>query len=1598
MLNPNSNSARRVVCVLLLLCAHADRAAEVLAAQPPGDVEQRGLQQLIRETEEAIKAGIWLQATEKFDAAWELASQKEDPLLVNTGADVRQLRPGETEILAGGKARLEDLYRNSPIEFREEFRRQYSQLAEQRISEASANADSSTLRRMAVRYAFCPAARRGILTLAKLAADQGDFLEAALLLGRVRRHGDQPDPAIDLQAAYCYSRAGLTADADDMLAEIAGNTAAASVTIGGWSLPLPQAGADLSAWTLQYFGGSSSPKEFEWVQPGGSYRRFSAQARGPARFTKIWESDLFAVQDVLFAEHLNPVLSDFRGPIAYAAGRLQQMNSTIIPAASPLLVGDLAILRMPWGLRAVKVATGDLVWEVTRPDSRMKTVVELMAEEVRRRESGDGRGDSPRSPFRMMADPRGQLLYQMVRTNTASQMSVSGQTLFVCEESSGATWDDDFNTGIGPDRAGALPSNYIRAYDVETGVFQWEVGGQSQNSGATGGRANLLAGYYFLGAPLVLGRRTYVLAEGGEGLFLIQIGAPRSGDESSNPRILMSQLLTVPQDKLELARHPVRKHAGLIPSFAQGLLICPTCDERIVAVSAEDHSIRWMFRYAGNLRAQELGGDDLVLFGGRDSSDSKRVDLDSRWIDSLPRISDGRVLVTPRDSDLMYCLDLETGKELWNSARGPFHAIAAVTQDRVVLIGNQTVAALNIADGSPVWRSELREGVVCGTSASDGTLLQIPTSEPAIVTLDMATGGTLVTQALDHTGQPGNLLICDKGVLSQNLMSVQFTAFGGEPTTAADRAVKLLLNAQTPAAIDELEQHIAASTDSAAERGLLIQILLETLRKDFHLNRGYLPRVRELVAMEENDVQIAPLLHTLLGMSITDAAIISDQLRGRSDRWLGELSELVARGLMGSRTTPQDEIVVSISGLLAELPAAHGKTVASRFLARSKAVLLIAGIREAVRIRPAAEQADLQRQLQDSALQIARSLPPGTAGSQFVRDLAACAMPELALLVHLQSGVSSSPETTELVAELLRIEIAQSASAASTAAAIALLESWTATEDFTSVNAWSADVSGISDANTQLRFQIPDEGAKKEILSQWSEKHPEFAKPAVSVWGIDAPVVTVSPDRTIEPSTRLPRDIPNTLLPLFGAPGVFRGWSFVRLMDVRGQGDVAAFDADGVLRWTFRPLGAVDDSGFGFDRDSYLTATGHLVLLNLSGTLFALDTFAVTEDKKPNLLWQKNIERMAKDSESDIYRDYTPSADRVPQYSAQPSGFYPVAPASPLGVAVISGRRLTVLDPLTGDRKWQVDGIARDAVLMCSGDSVLVISEVSRQTEVRSLIDGTVRSTARLPDWWGDANANVGSSVRDIDVEEGVDLLWRIMLHDQSCLLFRLSSGKSKFECRDLLTDTISWSIELPQDSVFSNVAEDVVAVISEGRQLKLLHVDTGKVLTDLQVTQIAEPRELFLRSTHGHYIVLPEAVEDPSIELDPVLNSMHVHGRIWAINHENMQLAWEQPVEHQWIRQMSPERATILPNAPILVLISRGGIQKPDSVVRSTRYGTRVLDVRTGTELHHDKDVGIALNHHWLRMDAGAQKLELSFESRVVTLDYSPVSAVREK
>lgn len=1604
---------------IVLVCASLCPTGKIVYAVQDGeDVRQRELLQKIFDVEQSLAAEQWLMAVEQFDAAWARACEREDPLLTASGTDVNQLAAGQTQRLAGGRARLEDLFLTAPEKFSEEFLRQFEQVAEARIAEAISDADFFSLRRLTLRYAFCPAAQNGLRILARQSIDRGDNLEAALLLNRMlrvtRKQAKSEDSAeVSFQIAVCNWRAGLNTDALESLDDLLAIDPRPAV-LQRLPAPVSRSLEDLQDW-FATLTGIPAVDATDWRQPGGNYRRFASRSRGPARLQQTWVSDSLTVNDVLYSDQLNPILQSLRDPMMGFHEMMEQQNSVVVPVATPLRVDDLVIFRTPCGVRAVRADDGEIVWEVTHPDGRMRNLLQAIEDRAREqakpadRDGPEDSGPLPtiRSNIDVEVDRASMFLAmnlrnQLVRTNTPAQLSASATTLFVCEDAAVASSADPYGMMFGIAADGAPINNFIRAYDLKTGLFKWEVGGQIQAVNQPNGKGNLLAGYYFLGAPLILGSRTFVMAESNEGLFLLQIAEPSTmAPGPANPRVVRSQLLTQPQ--FDVSKHPVRKLAGLMPSYAHGLLICPTCDERIVAVSAEDNAVRWVFRYGNNISIQDLGGDAPVLFGGRDPVDSGRVDLDSRWTDSLPRIVGNSVIVTPRDSAKLYCLDLQTGQKRWEMDRKQFHSIAAIVDEKIILCGNRIVQAFLLKNGQALWSQSIVDGIICGHPATDGHLLQIPTTEPAIVSVDVQTGRTLVTQRMFDSNEdtdlrgveaPGNLLIIGDQLLSQNLDSIRSYSRGSNPPDLIERATERLLEKDVPGAITLLEQGLNGTSTHSAARELLIEVLMESLQSDFPANRSSIGHLRDLIAQTDADRPVATVLHLMLGMNIPDAALLPEHLNRRSQRQLSELTHLIARELSESDLISVKELAESLQSMLPELLAGQREVTTTGPLRQIKSLRLAVEIRKALNQRSWQDRIAIQGNLHDEGLKVLTSTSERSSQLQFVRDLAASGMPQLALEMLEQVAADNGDRLTILLREQIRLEMIRTATDEGSSVT-ELLDALLADNDTEMIRTIHNEFTfGDSSSSLNIHRLVTSEAmTNKAAFEAWFTAHPDSIAPQTSEWGQNVRV-NQSDHRTVMSPRKLPNEIPNEAIPFFGSPGIFRGWSFAILL--REQ-KLAAYDPEGLIRWTFSVPGAGEDLSDRVRTDSYITACGHLMLLNLKGKLFSLNTGDLVERMdgnkrviEPRVLWTQDLNSLSANSDYRDYRSYAEAADRLTQFAPQLSGYYPVAPVTPAAVAVIAEQQLLVFDSLTGRLLWQLGGIARDAALSVTRDAVFVLSENSGQIQARNIVDGSPLQDAGLPEWWGSANRNVGSSVDDFEIEPGEELLWRIAVQGQSCVLFRLGTTRSSLECRDLMTDTVTWLVDLPAHSVFSNVANDVVATLSDGSELKLVRIDTGEILANLDVTPVPKPRDLFLLQAMENYIVLPEAVDDPSIDLDPVMDAMLVYGRMYCVDGKTMDLRWDEPLDHRFIRLASAQDRVILPNSPVLVLLNRGGPADKDTGVRHVRIGARVIDVRTGKDIVHQADVGSTLNDLWLRIDANKHQLELSFESHIFTLDFS--------
>ena len=295
-------------------------------------------------------------------------------------------------------------------------------------------------------------------------------------------------------------------------------------------------------------------------------------------------------------------------------------------------------------------------------------------------------------------------------------------------------------------------SNRLAAYEIRTGKLRWHIGGPA------GQHALRQAETFFLGPPLPLLGQLYVLGEIKGEIRLLAL------DGATGKFLWSQQLAMAEQGVLQDAS---RRWAGASPSYADGVLVCPTTTGAIVGVDLATRSLLWGYRY-GRSRSgnrMNMGGMPMVFSGPGPP----------RWIDGSVSIADGRVLTTPAESDLLYCLSLTDGGLLWKCPRNGDLYVACVDRDKVVLVGRRTVRALRMADGTPAWKRtiELPESSTpSGRGFRAGERYFLPLSSAEIVGIDLGRG-RIVQVAKSRKGDvPGNIL-CHRGkVISQALRSL----------------------------------------------------------------------------------------------------------------------------------------------------------------------------------------------------------------------------------------------------------------------------------------------------------------------------------------------------------------------------------------------------------------------------------------------------------------------------------------------------------------------------------------------------------------------------------------------------------------------------------------------------------------------------------------------------------------------------------------------------------------------------------------------------------------------------------------------------------
>jgi outer membrane protein assembly factor BamB/tetratricopeptide (TPR) repeat protein len=737
------------------------------------------------------------------------------------------------------KTEAQRLLGEMPEAARELYELQFGADAKALLEEAAREGDLSRLTEVARKYYHTKAGYEATFLLGRLQLDRGEPLAAAMCFRRLAQTPTASrrfDPELSMLLATCWLYSGRREQAREVLTELRlrfpNPAVLGSLQIDGQKisdLPLP---SEAEAWLHERLGGG------RFGQPRGAEQW--VMFRGDPARNAVSDGDVPLPR---FRWHV-PTASDptDESLIKELRNDKAEQRIPVLPVLHSLAVDDVVLMRTPERLLAIDFETGKRVWEYPWWDASYDDVP---------------LSNRPSSGTDELSIRREKLFQRLWQDTPYGQVSSDGKSVFMLDKLRYAT---QLAGNFLPRRGGLRlrnpdwpeRHNELVALDLKReGSLRWMIGGES------GRDEPKLAGAFFLGAPLALAGELYVIAELNAEIRLIALNAD-TGKQEWSQQLAHVDVYTIDQD-------PTRRLAGASPSYADGVLLCPTGAGAVVAVDVATRSLLWGYQYQTPKRPTRFG---LARpYTGRTDPAA------GRWIDSTITIADGAALVTPVESNQLICfdLDLADGEPRWELTRQGDLAdslfVAGIYRGKAIIVAKHKVIAINMKDKGLAWEKpvELERGqgeMPSGRGFQSGRYYFLPTTTSNLLKIDLDEGKLA---ARLHTAEPlGNLICYQDEVIAHSATAVS-TFYQIEPLRkrVAERLEKtpddpwalarhgelLLHDGKGAEALVSLQKAHQLDPEDDAVRSLLVTTFLTALKQDFAANQALSEQVEPLIEL-----------------------------------------------------------------------------------------------------------------------------------------------------------------------------------------------------------------------------------------------------------------------------------------------------------------------------------------------------------------------------------------------------------------------------------------------------------------------------------------------------------------------------------------------------------------------------------------------------------------------------------------------------------------------------------------------------------------------------------------------------------------------------
>ncbi|MCY2967199.1 MAG: PQQ-binding-like beta-propeller repeat protein, partial [Planctomycetota bacterium] len=613
--------------------------------------------------------------------------------------------PGLRSREQSGKLLAEELLLSLPEEAQDIYEKQNGPAA-QRLLEKTLK-EFGNLDQVVDRYLHTRAGSRALYRQSVDAWERGQPLLAAQGFERLRQRGFESrelEPMLTLRAVAAWSQAGDMDRARRLFSEFAATNSGANLQVGGQKLTVPKSG-ELPVWLAQRERSGGNPQQDvseNWLTWRGNSHRNGLGTGGGPYLNHGWRVETLAS---LARDTKEGRLVDILSELSDLA-RLDNEATPAISVGSPLVVGNLVIFRSLYNLRAVDRVTGNPVWTNAERDN---DIFELLR---------PGPGGLPQSN-QTMGTPAEYVVAQRLWSDiNYNAISSDGERVYAVEDLGFVV--PALPARIGPSQA---VHNRLMAYDARSGRMLWEAGAPREPAG------DALAGVFFLGAPVAWQGLLYAIVDLGSSPHLAVFQA-KTGK--------LDVLQPLGSDEVELTWvDRARLTSGLTPSTDGGVLLCPTGPDSVTAYDPGRRRLMWRYRFRPRTEAPGPRGQ-LQLMQQQMARGASRLPEQSGWIDYAGIIDSGRAIYSPKDSDELFCLNVNDGTLAWKAARGGGLYVGGIRDGVVLVVGRNFIQGLRLDDGRPAWTSPTMLPVVTGRGclSDQSYLVPLASGEVAAVNVD----------------------------------------------------------------------------------------------------------------------------------------------------------------------------------------------------------------------------------------------------------------------------------------------------------------------------------------------------------------------------------------------------------------------------------------------------------------------------------------------------------------------------------------------------------------------------------------------------------------------------------------------------------------------------------------------------------------------------------------------------------------------------------------------------------------------------------------------------------------------------------------------